>query len=560
LLERSALRGPRPMPPGIGGIRRALDRCPPVAPAALGLLGSIERCLEPLLRLAAAAEAAPRDLLTALLASAEALAATDEVPGANRLWASEDGEVLATVCAEALQCLDILTDQAPRVLPGLLDALLQGAVVRSRRALRGRSGLEHPRVFIWGLLEARLQSVDTVVLGGLVEGVWPPTTDPGPWMSRPMRERVGLASPEERVGQAAHDFFAAASAARTAILSSPKRRDGSPAVPARWLTRLDAYLAGQGRSLPRHPAAQWARAIDQPAGPPRPVAPPRPRPDPALRPRRLSVTEIETWLADPYAIYARHVLRLLPLRPLEQAMDAADYGTLVHAGLHQCLKAHGVNWPDDALEHLCSALRRALVGTELRRSLIAWWVPRLDRIADWVAKTEAARRTAQPLAAIATEVSGTLTLPAAAGPFVLTGRADRIERRADGRVCIIDYKTGSVPTKADIVSGRALQLVLEAVMAQRGAFAEAFMAEPGELAYWKLTGGFESGSMVAVSDITLLSSLCTDTERHLIDLIDRYDDPRRPYLARPDPAAVRPFSDYAQLARVGEWAAAGEEP
>src|SRR6185437_1674985 len=142
----------------------------------------------------------------ALVESAERLAASDELPGPSRLWAGEEGEALATRLAEVQAALPLLPDQRTGVLPGLLEAVLEGAVVHSRRALRGRGGMEHPRVFIWGLLEARLQSADVMVLGGLAEGVWPPATDPGAWLSRPMRSKVGLPSPEEIVGQSAHDF------------------------------------------------------------------------------------------------------------------------------------------------------------------------------------------------------------------------------------------------------------------------------------------------------------------------------------------------------------------
>ena len=203
----------------------------------------------------------------------------------------------------------LMPDLRRGVLPGLLDAVLEGEVVRSRRALRGRGGVEHPRVHIWGLLEARLQSVDLVVLGGLAETVWPPMAEPGPWLSRPMRTRVGLPAPEEAVGQAAHDFVAACCSAPVVVLSCPVRRDNAPAVPARWLTRLDMFLAGRqpvpGRptdagpvknnapaehdnhaSLPEHPAVGWARVIDLPDGPPNPVKPPRPAPPVGKRPRK----------------------------------------------------------------------------------------------------------------------------------------------------------------------------------------------------------------------------------------------------------------------------------
>ena len=121
-------------------------------------------------------EVAPAAALAALIEAAERLAATRRAAGPARLWAGEEGEALATQLAEVQAALPLLPDQPRGVLPGLLDAVLEGAVVRSRRALRGRGGTEHPRVFIWGLLEARLQSADLMVLGGLAEGVWPPAS------------------------------------------------------------------------------------------------------------------------------------------------------------------------------------------------------------------------------------------------------------------------------------------------------------------------------------------------------------------------------------------------
>ncbi len=255
-LELACLRGPRPAP-GIMGLRFAATDLPQVK----AFLTQIETCLEPMLRLATAAgPVPPADMFLALVASAEALAETDELSGPARLWAREEGEALAECLAGALDALTRLPDQRLSTLPGLLDAVLEPVSVRSRRALRGREAAgEHPRVFIWGLLEARLQAVEVAVLGGLAETMWPPATDPGPWMSRPMRNSVGLPSPEEAVGQAAHDFVMTACAAPVVVLSCPRRRDGAPAVPARWLARLGAYLEGQGVSLPAHPAAAWAR-------------------------------------------------------------------------------------------------------------------------------------------------------------------------------------------------------------------------------------------------------------------------------------------------------------
>ena len=554
-LEAAALRGPRP-PPGLPGLRQGLERAPD---AARDLLARLETCLAPALRMAASASVPPADALAALIEAAEALCATDTEPGPARLWAHEEGEALAALLAEALEALRRLPDQTPATLPGLLDALLEGEVVRSRRALRGRDAVaEHPRVFIWGLLEARLQSVDVVVLGGLVEGVWPPATDPGPWLSRPMRKAAGLPSPEEAVGLAAHDFVSAVCAAPLAVLSCPRRRDGAPAVPSRWLVRLDALLAGQARALPPHPATGWARALDRPEAV-RPAAKPRPCPPLGLRPRRLSVTEIETLLADPYAIYARHVLRLRPLDPLEQETDAIDYGSLVHKGLELFLRDAKATWPASARRRLREAMDRALAEALVRPALAEWWLPRLYRIADWVAEEETLRRGLAAPEHIAAEVVGDWALPDR--NFRLRGRADRIERYAGGRLAILDYKTGAPPSQSAVDQGFAPQLPLEAAMAQAGGFGPDLIGQVTELTYWHLTGGFEAGEARRLfkGDAERIGEAVVAAAGSLQELIAWFDRPETPYLSVPHPARAPRFSDYAQLARRAEWSEAGDE-
>ncbi|MDE2582024.1 MAG: double-strand break repair protein AddB [Rhodospirillales bacterium] len=559
-LEIAILRGPRPAP-GLSGLRRAIDRLPADSqPANRAFLERVEACLSPALRVGSGVAAAPAEALDALIAAAERLAAATDADGPSRLWAGEEGTALAEHLAALREALPLLPDQRRAVFPALLDAILAGPVIRSRRALRGREGTEHPRVFIWGLLEARLQQVETLVLGGLAEGVWPPAVDPGPWLSRPMRERIGLPAPEEAVGQSAHDFVSAACAAPEVVLSCARRRDGAPSVPARWLARLDAFLAGRNAALPAHPALAWTRALDQPAAAPVAAAPPFPRPPPARRPRRLSVTEIETWLRDPYAIYARHVLRLRPLDPLEQETDAADYGTLVHRGLHMFLEEQGPKWPPGAAARLRHHLLAALQRAGLRPALANWWAPRLERIADWVAEIERDRRARAPLAAIWPELPGRWVLERPGGRFELRGRADRIERRTDGRLAILDYKTGRPPSAREVAAGLAPQLLLEAAMAQSGGFGPERVGEAAELAYWHVTGGYEPGAELALCDgrPAELAAAVAAAAAGLAALIDRFDHPGQAYLSQPHPGRAPRFSDYAQLARVAERSVAGE--
>ena len=568
-LELACLRGPAPMP-GINGLRDALAaacrdprRRPADASVVRGFLDELERVLSPLARICASRR--PQKLpalLEALLRAAEALVATDARSGAERLWSHEDGNALAEHLTALVAQAAILPAQPASVLAPLLDASLAGIAVRSRRALRGRAAAqEHPRIFIWGLLEARLQSVELAVLGGLVEGVWPQATDPGPWMSRPMRVQAGLPSPEASIGQSAHDFLTAACSAAEVVLSCPGRRDGAPAVPARWLVRLDAWLGGRGQHLATHPALSWLRRLDQPERAPRPVAAPAPRPELALRPRSLSVTEIETWMRDPYAIHARHVLRLRALPPLEQAADAADYGVIVHDALQAFLHEHGAGWPEHAESLLRAGFLAALDRAALRPALAAWWRPRLLRIAGWVAVAESERRREQPPLRIGTEISGRATLSGLpGGDFVLRGRADRIECCPDGTLSLLDYKTGALPAPGLVKAGWSSQLVLEAAMARLGGFGPEFQGETSYLAYWSLSGGHEPGRvLVPVKEQPALRALVASCWQALGELVRAYDDPSQPYLSQPRPGASPRFSDYAGLARVAEWSAARED-
>jgi len=192
----------------------------------------------------------------------------------------------------------------------------------------------------------------------------------------------------------------------------------------------------------------------------------------------------------------------------------------------------------------------------VRPALAAWWRPRLHRIADWAAEAERQRRLHAPTALVRSEVEGRWAVPANS-PFELRGRADRIERRPDGTLAILDYKTGVVPGGADVEAGRSPQLPLEAAMAAAGVFGEDLRGTAAELTYWHVTGGYEPGTEIKLfgGDPAKTAAVADDAQRKLCALIHAFDDPARAYLSQPHPGAAPRFSDYVQLARVLEWAA-----
>jgi ATP-dependent helicase/nuclease subunit B len=541
-LDEHVLRGPRPAP-GFDEIKLRVER---TGDEALRVF--VER-LEVILRGSVfAARANPAAALRALLEVAEALSETAEEPGAAKLWAGEAGAALSEVMIEALECIAPLNDVHGDEIPDLLDAVMAGAVVRRPRSRDG-----HPRIAIWGVREAALQTVDVVVLGGLVEGVWPAAAEPGPWLSRPMRRAAGLPSPEQAVGQAAHDFWSLACACGEVVLAVPARRERAPAVPARWVTRLQAMLKGVGQELPAHPAAGWAAQLDLPVRRER-RGKPFPKPPAAYRPTTLTVSDFATLMSDPYAIYARKILRLRELAELDEESDPQLFGEIVHAGLEAFFLVPENFAAADPVGRLTNALLVAMGERRPREAVQNWWAARLARIADWVVATEAERREARGAPAVmALERDGKMEVP---GGFLLTGRADRIEAREAG-VSILDYKSGAPPSGEAVMSGAAPQLPLEAVMAQAGHFGPEFAGRAvTELMFWKVSGQHEAGSEKPVRPKKgeTIEAVIARAAAAMPEIFAKFARPDTAFLAAPHPARTNKYDVYGGISRRAEWA------
>ncbi|SDG41097.1 ATP-dependent helicase/nuclease subunit B [Limimonas halophila] len=548
LLETAVLRGPRPEA-GFDALMTAVEGSRHAA--------RLKPWLEHLRALAAdaldalSAESVGLDrALDAHMRFAEALASTDRQPGAARLWAGDAGEEAAAFAAEVTRAGDAAPPIAGEGYPGVLDGLMQGRVVRPRH-----SG--HPRLAIWGPLEARLQRMDRMILGGLNEGTWPAESDPGPWLSRPMRTQLGLPPVEARIGLMAHDFAQVFSAPEV-VLSRATRVEGTPTVPSRWLLRLDAVLdalAPDGdTAVTRLRAGErawldWAEQLDRPA---ERVPTPRPRPCPPVdaRPRKLSVTQVETWLRDPYALYAEHVLGLRALDPLDEDPGAAERGSIIHCALAEFVAAYPDALPADPAGELERLGALAFEREQVRPGVRAFWWPRFRRIARWVAEQERARRADG--VRLWPEHRGSLELDVPGG-FRLTARADRVEHWPDGRIALLDYKTGTVPSAKQVHAGASPQLPLEAAIARAGGFGEVPAGAIAELVYWKLTGGDPPGAVQSVGGKEP-DALADTALAGLRALVQAYDDPARPYIARPRPALAPRHTDYDHLARTQAWA------
>ncbi len=556
LLDQVVLRGPRPAP-GFAGLYTALEMLEERQSGSKARLKDWLERIEPPLREFSALMAQKKDvsflsLLTLHVRVAETMATTTRDSGEVRLWQAEAGESASLLFGDLFRVAPSVPDLAPVHYVALLRLLLKAVTVRPRYGA-------HPRLAILGQIEARLFSGDRVILGGLNEGTWPALPAPDPWMSRPMRSKFGLPAPERSLSLAAHDFVQAASASEV-FLTRARKVEGTPTVPARWLLRLETVMAAAGLDWPGAAAARyrkWVKDMDTPSAV-QPVARPAPCPPVPARPRKLSVTKIESWMRDPYQIYAQYILKLKALDPLDADPGGAERGTFIHAALETFIKEFPDELPDDSVERLLVFGRQALLDMRIPPEVEAFWWPRFERIAEaFLVQERGWRGVAQPFR---TEISGRLEIPAAGGAFALTGKADRIDRLRAGGYAVIDYKTGAIPGNSDVREGLSPQLPLEALMIERGAFPDIPAGPADTLVYWHMTG---SGRVpVERREVlprgTTVQNMVAEAEAGIRALVDKFDDPATPYLSQPRTDAKPRFSDYEHLARVREWGISGD--
>ncbi|HTK13644.1 MAG TPA: double-strand break repair protein AddB [Xanthobacteraceae bacterium] len=563
-LELAVLRGPRPRA-GTAGLKQAIEAFPAerdglhrsdmrrqisdaAVASAIQLVDALAAALAPFEDVRV--QTLPLGEWAALHRAAVAALANeagDDVESAVA-FSGHDGAALS-------RYFDDLIEHGGRFAVGATDYLDVFDRLAAERSVR-RPATSEPRIRIFGPLESRLQSVDVMVLGGLVENTWPPEAETDAWLNRPMRHALGLDLPERRIGLSAHDFAQALGAPR-AVLTRAAKVSGSPTVMSRFMQRLQA-AAGVER---------WARAcalgartlslvrdIDKVTE--IKIAAPMPKPPLDVRPKRLSVTDIENWLRDPYTIYARHILRLQPLDAVDTPPGARDRGSVVHEAVQTFTERYANALPADPEAALIAIGEEAFRGLENFPEARTFWWPRFRRVAHWLSEWERERRAT--LSALHAEVSGHTDIPFAGGLFRLSARADRIERRADGRYAVLDYKTGQIKTAKEVAAGFGPQLTLEAAILRRGGFKNLPAGDVGELSYVRIHGGDPAGECKPLD----FKDSDPDSEAEtaflrLTELITAFADPEQPYRSLVHPKFRTRYGDYDHLARVKEWSRTG---
>jgi len=510
-----ALRGPRPAG-GLEGIDTHLR-------SQEGAERAWKRIRPRLTNLGAFAEAGSlASFATCMSAAAEQLAG-------DRAWTGSAGRAVAELLAD-MQALRTDLPITPSDAVPILRQLLDG--IRIRPPYGG-----HPRVFIWGLLEARLQQADLMILGGLNEGVWPalPATDP--WLAPKIRANLGLPGLEFRVGLSAHDFASALGAPQ--VLITRARRDSrSPTVASRLWLRLQAMTGGLAHNVVLE---RLAATLDNP-GPPRPADRPEPKPSLDQRPKKISVTSVDRLKADPFAFYAQEILGVRRIDSVDADHSAAWKGTAVHKVLEDWLRED-----DCDPEKLEDRARALLASGTIHPMLRALWQPRLMEAIRWIEEQETTNQAAgrRPLAAERkgeAEIDGVL----------LYGKADRIDRFEVGGVAIVDYKTGKAPSQTAVDEGFSLQLGLLGLIAGAGGF-EGISGRSRAHEYWSLSKYRDKFGRCVTPDKKMGPDEFLEHARRNFAAVARdYLTGTRGFEAKLHPAYA-PYGDYDQLMRLEEW-------
>lgn len=476
---------------------------------------------------------------------AESIAAGSRAADSGGLWDKAAGEKAHATMENLSDAAGFGGDMTASEYADLVGALLSQEDVRDRDA-------PLPGVMIWGTMEARVQGADLVILGGMNDGTWPEAPAPDPWLNRNMRNAAGLLLPERRIGLAAHDFQQAVAAPEVWITRSVRSEDAET-IPSRWINRMQNLLEGlpkQGGPTALKQAVargdHWlakVRALEKVA---REDPAPRPAPAPpvAARPRKLFVTEIKRLIRDPYAIYAKHCLRLRPLGQIVQDADARLRGILIHTVLERFLKA---------VEHDPSALtatRLNQIAADVLAEEVPWptmrslWLAKIARVADWFVDNEKQRRkNATPLL-LERQAQGNLTWPDIG--FSIGCFADRIDQTTDGAAILYDYKSGNPPTRKEQTFFDK-QLLIEAAMLEEGAF-DAIGSIPVQDAVY-----IGLGSSPKEVNAPLDEEPPAQTLAQLRALILAYQDADKGFVSRRAVQVEGREEDYDQLARFGEW-------
>ena len=502
-------------------------------------------------------------------------------PQDSTLYSLEGGQALARLNAAIAQSWQESTVQS-----GALASISAQEYRQTIEALVAAEDMpgsyaSHPRLAILGPLEARLLSFERVILGSMVEGGWPAESESSPFLPNAVREKIGLKNNEHRIGLSALDFISFACSPEEVYITHAEKLNGRPQSASRFVQRLKtlAYKHNGFRDQAReNQLRSWLVALEQAKNKsstsPLPLSSRHHIPAPCVesirRPKSINLTNLKDLEDDPYTIYARQVLALKPLEPLQQDAEQALYGSFLHKCFEMLVKDFSSN-PQNSLAKLQVVAEQELARYAPSPFLAAFWREPLRRSASLLVR----RLHDLMPQEIWSEVQGEYNVELENGQSVsIRARADLIiqsKELACGRLVIIDHKTGTIPSKKSLIALEQPQLLLGAWMLQQGAFAKVSAlklarAEAPHASYWRFSGKLDENTTLEINEGLLVATknehavyasmqeLYDACCKHYFALLKHFSKSDTPYDARVLTSERARFDAYAHLARRRAWA------
>ncbi len=324
-------------------------------------------------------------------------------------------------------------------------------------------------VRIMGVLEVRLMNPTVLIIANLNEGEWPLPPSSTSWLPSAVRNNLGLPGVDQVTGVSSKVLLSLLTS-RKVFLCRTTHTKGQPTQASRWWRRLKLLAGVHSVDL----ACSQLSDASRPRNRSYPLKIPN-----DLLPQSLSISELSLLMNNPGQFILERILKLNPLPPWEAEVDQRHKGIIVHDILKQAV-TQGLS-----LEQMMELSQQQLNELNLSAHRHIFWDDEITQCLKNFQKLQTTLKTKRTWV----EVKGSWTIETQFGQVTVVGRADRIDQLEDGSWQIIDYKTGSLPTKQSVYQGLAPQLTVLGLMLTKGAFKDIPPGSPFLVSYWGLSDG-----------------------------------------------------------------------
>ncbi len=372
---------------------------------------------------------------------------------------SEAGRAMLRALEAVRDALDEIERLPRRALADLPVSELLHIVVE----IAGKTEIPEPdqpdAVGLSGWLEAASDDAPALIVTSVVEGALPEGAPVEPLLLDSLRERLGLPCRASRFARDQYTLHTVCESrrehGRIALLAPRCTAEGLPARPSRLLLGAQEGndLARRLISLTTEPCTTTP-PIHAAAG----LVPPEPDPEKMRAFRTISVASFRSYIRSPRLFYFKNILRLAAQDDSADELDPGMFGTAIHTVLQEFGERHiGSSGATDPAK--IEAEVKAILHDHMGREFGPHALPPVRaqsraieaRLGVFARHQAALFSEGWQIAYVEKKRSTVVPFPVPGGPqdVKLKGRIDRIDRHADGRWRVIDYKTSSQAVTPD---------------------------------------------------------------------------------------------------------------